>query len=82
MNRQMKRWLESAIFIGFTGTPLLRRDKVMTRDVFPPRFAWASYSYTAGSPEPPAGATATQSRAEQSRAERSRPRRRDGCEPR
>ena len=38
MNRQMKRWLESAIFIGFTGTPLLRRDKVMTRDVFPPAF--------------------------------------------
>jgi type I restriction enzyme R subunit len=34
MNRQMKRWLEGAIFIGFTGTPLLRRDKVMTRDVF------------------------------------------------
>ena len=34
MNRQMKRWLEGAIFIGFTGTPLLREDKVMTRDVF------------------------------------------------
>ena len=34
MNRQMKRWLEKAIFIGFTGTPLLRRDKRMTRDVF------------------------------------------------
>lgn len=34
MNRQMKRWLESAIFIGFTGTPLLRKDKKMTRDVF------------------------------------------------
>jgi type I restriction enzyme R subunit len=34
MNRQMKRWLSSAIFIGFTGTPLLRKDKVMTRDVF------------------------------------------------
>ncbi len=34
MNRQMKRWLENAIFIGFTGTPLLRRDKQMTRDVF------------------------------------------------
>jgi type I restriction enzyme R subunit len=34
MNRQMKRWLESAIFVGFTGTPLLRRDKQMTRDVF------------------------------------------------
>lgn len=34
MNRQMKRWLEGAIFIGFTGTPLLRKDKLMTRDVF------------------------------------------------
>ncbi|NML27730.1 HsdR family type I site-specific deoxyribonuclease [Zoogloea sp. G-4-1-14] len=34
MNKQMKRWLESAIFIGFTGTPLLRKDKPMTRDVF------------------------------------------------
>jgi type I restriction enzyme R subunit len=34
MNKQMKRWLEGAIFIGFTGTPLLRKDKVMTRDVF------------------------------------------------
>ncbi len=34
MNRQMKRWLETAIFIGFTGTPLLRKDKLMTRDVF------------------------------------------------
>src|SRR3989441_8651466 len=34
MNRQMKRWLEGAIFVGFTGTPLLRRDKLMTRDVF------------------------------------------------
>ena len=34
MNRQMKRWLESAIFVGFTGTPLLRKDKPMTRDVF------------------------------------------------
>ncbi|MBI4909985.1 MAG: type I restriction endonuclease subunit R [Acidobacteria bacterium] len=34
MNKQMKRWLESAIFIGFTGTPLLRKDKVMTRDIF------------------------------------------------
>jgi len=34
MNRQMKRWLAGAIFIGFTGTPLLRRDKLMTRDVF------------------------------------------------
>jgi type I restriction enzyme R subunit len=34
MNKQMKRWLEGAIFVGFTGTPLLRRDKQMTRDVF------------------------------------------------
>ncbi|PKD41276.1 restriction endonuclease subunit R [Methylomonas sp. Kb3] len=34
MNKQMKRWLESAIFIGFTGTPLLRKDKQMTHDVF------------------------------------------------
>jgi type I restriction enzyme R subunit len=34
MNKQMKRWLEGAIFIGFTGTPLLRKDKVMTRDLF------------------------------------------------
>jgi type I restriction enzyme R subunit len=34
MNRQMKRWLEGALFIGFTGTPLLRKDKQMTRDVF------------------------------------------------
>lgn len=34
MNKQMKRWLESALFIGFTGTPLLRKDKQTTRDVF------------------------------------------------
>jgi type I restriction enzyme R subunit len=34
MNKQMKRWLEHAIFIGFTGTPLLRRDKQTTREVF------------------------------------------------
>lgn len=34
MNRQMKRWLTSALFIGFTGTPLLRKDKQTTRDVF------------------------------------------------
>lgn len=34
MNKQMKRWLPNAIFIGFTGTPLLRRDKQTTRDVF------------------------------------------------
>ncbi len=34
MNKQMKRWLEGAIFIGFTGTPLLRQDKTLTRHVF------------------------------------------------
>ncbi|OFE12347.1 restriction endonuclease subunit R [Pseudohongiella acticola] len=34
MNRQMKRWLSDAIFIGFTGTPLLRKDKQTTREVF------------------------------------------------
>ncbi len=34
MNKQMKRWLTGAIFIGFTGTPLLRKDKLLTRDVF------------------------------------------------
>ena len=34
MNRQMKRWLEGALFIGFTGTPLLRKDKKSTREVF------------------------------------------------
>jgi len=34
MNRQMKRWLSNALFVGFTGTPLLRRDRQMTRDVF------------------------------------------------
>ena len=34
MNRQMKQWLKGAIFIGFTGTPLLRKDRQMTRDVF------------------------------------------------
>lgn len=34
MNKQMKRWLQSAIFIGFTGTPLLRRDRQTTREVF------------------------------------------------
>lgn len=34
MNRQMKRWLADAVFIGFTGTPLLRKDKQTTRDVF------------------------------------------------
>jgi type I restriction enzyme, R subunit len=34
MNRQMKRWLPNAVFIGFTGTPLLRKDKKTTREVF------------------------------------------------
>jgi type I restriction enzyme R subunit len=34
MNRQMKRWLPLAIFVGFTGTPLLRKDKQTTREVF------------------------------------------------
>lgn len=34
MNLQMKRWLEGAIFIGFTGTPLLRKDRQTTREVF------------------------------------------------
>jgi type I restriction enzyme, R subunit len=34
MNKQMKRWLENAIFIGFTGTPLLLKDKQTTRQVF------------------------------------------------
>jgi len=34
MNRQMKRWLEGAIFVGFTGTPLLKKDRQTTREVF------------------------------------------------
>lgn len=34
MNKQMKRWLNNAIFIGFTGTPLLRKDKQTTQEVF------------------------------------------------
>lgn len=34
MNKQMKRWLANAIFIGFTGTPLLRRDRQTTSEVF------------------------------------------------
>ncbi len=34
MNKQMKRWLADALFIGFTGTPLLRKDRQSTRDVF------------------------------------------------
>lgn len=34
MNKQMKRWFPRAVFVGFTGTPLLRRDKQTTREVF------------------------------------------------
>jgi type I restriction enzyme R subunit len=34
MNRQMKRWLVGALFVGFTGTPLLKKDKQTTREVF------------------------------------------------
>ncbi len=34
MNKQMKRWLPNALFIGFTGTPLLQADKKTTRDTF------------------------------------------------
>ncbi len=36
MNKQMKRWLKDAIFIGFTGTPLLKKDaaKLRTHEVF------------------------------------------------
>ena len=34
MNRQLKRWFQGAIFVGFTGTPLLRKDKTTTREVF------------------------------------------------
>ncbi|MEN9676523.1 MAG: hypothetical protein RIS76_2419 [Verrucomicrobiota bacterium] len=36
MNIQMKRWLENALFIGFTGTPLLKKDaaKLRTQDIF------------------------------------------------
>ena len=34
MNRQMRAWLPSATFVGFTGTPLLRKDKKTTRDTF------------------------------------------------
>lgn len=36
MNKQMKRWLPNAIFIGFTGTPLLKKDaaKLRTQDVY------------------------------------------------
>lgn len=34
LNKQMKRWLEGALFVGFTGTPLLRKDKQTTSEVF------------------------------------------------
>ena len=36
MNKQMKRWMENALFIGFTGTPLLKKDaaKLRTQDIF------------------------------------------------
>lgn len=34
MNKQMKRWMQNSIFIGFTGTPLLRKDKQTTSDIF------------------------------------------------
>jgi type I restriction enzyme R subunit len=36
MNKQMKRWLADALFIGFTGTPLLKKDaaKLRTQDIF------------------------------------------------
>ncbi|MBK1620337.1 restriction endonuclease subunit R [Lamprobacter modestohalophilus] len=34
MNQQMRRWMEGALFIGFTGTPLLRKDKKTTREIF------------------------------------------------
>ncbi len=34
MHKQMKRWLHNAVFIGFTGTPLLRQDKKTTHEVF------------------------------------------------
>ena len=34
MNKQMKRWLSNSIFIGFTGTPLLKNDTKTTREIF------------------------------------------------
>ncbi|MCZ8157058.1 MAG: DEAD/DEAH box helicase family protein, partial [Leptospira sp.] len=34
MHQKMKNWLPNAIFIGFTGTPLLKSDKPLTRAVF------------------------------------------------
>ena len=34
MNRQMKRWIQNGIFLGFTGTPLLQKDRKTTREIF------------------------------------------------
>jgi type I restriction enzyme R subunit len=34
MNRQMRRWIKNGIFIGFTGTPLLQKDRKTTREIF------------------------------------------------
>ena len=34
MNKQMKRWIQNGIFIGFTGTPLLQKDRKTTREIF------------------------------------------------
>ena len=34
MNKQMKRWLQNGIFVGFTGTPLLQKDRKTTREIF------------------------------------------------
>ena len=34
MNKQMKAWFQDHLFIGFTGTPLLKKDKKTTREVF------------------------------------------------
>ncbi|MDA7522588.1 type I restriction endonuclease subunit R [Akkermansiaceae bacterium] len=34
MNKQMKKWMGNALFIGFTGTPLLQKDKKTTRSIF------------------------------------------------
>jgi type I restriction enzyme, R subunit len=45
MNKQMKRWLKEGIFVGFTGTPLLRKDRQTTREVF------GSYIHTYKFPE-------------------------------
>ncbi|WP_297669649.1 HsdR family type I site-specific deoxyribonuclease, partial [uncultured Desulfovibrio sp.] len=45
MHRQMKRWLPGAVFVGFTGTPLLRRDRKTTNDIF------GSYIHTYKFPE-------------------------------